>query len=695
MNPAVYVLTFLSPAFYLWRYIKPIGGSSLFIGNDFANYSFPYTAYFADAVVNGGFPLWSPSESAGFPFLSSPLTMAFYPLNLIPVLVRWISGGYTYADHQRYTVLALCIFAAGLLAWLQRLRAPLIPAAAASIVIGISFFPTSFIRFTIVSHAMAWLPWILFGITLAAERGRTAAGGLIAGAAVLMLLTTAFPQYYLAGFAVLALGALAFSLRHFRDGMFFTPLPAYAAPGRIIAAAVAAAVVPLVLVSPYLALVSRTTALVAGREFSLQHASQFAFTPVAALAGLLYPPLSAAHGWVFFGSAGTILVLAAWLNAATSRNGGRGLAGLAMLWAGATVVISFGPTAATAWLWELVPQLQGMRVWPRLNVLLLPLLALLLCRGLLWLAGPHSVRRRLATVIAVTAVVLAGQAWLQFGGLGNSPDGAWADGWRRYIDTQPTRRFLLMAAISGAALAGMTLLPRRWALAPIAAGVLVLCANDVGRTGRYQFVLNRLLMAGELARAPVDVPDRIAAGLEQPRLNVSDTVLSLRRPNFTVRPSAADWYFDYYQTFYQRFYSGGYRSAEPVAAEAELKAFNRLMHVDGGSSLYVTTRFDHDDPQRFLADADSRTADIRPVRYDGDRLEVTVRTAAPGWLTFIDNWDPAWIARVNGRPVAIERSFGTFKSVPVEAGENTVIFDYRPFASLGLLGWLAAGRQDD
>lgn len=66
------------------------------------------------------------------------------------------------------------------------------------------------------------------------------------------------------------------------------------------------------------------------------------------------------------------------------------------------------------------------------------------------------------------------------------------------------------------------------------------------------------------------------------------------------------------------------------------------------------------------------------LSYNGDALSLHVEAPVAGYVSFIDNWDPDWEARLDDHPIAIERLFGTFKAVKVGAGVHRVDFAYRP-----------------
>jgi uncharacterized membrane protein YfhO len=106
------------------------------------------------------------------------------------------------------------------------------------------------------------------------------------------------------------------------------------------------------------------------------------------------------------------------------------------------------------------------------------------------------------------------------------------------------------------------------------------------------------------------------------------------------------------------------------------------MGMEDGQRIYVTRALDHGASlKRFLADADLARGNAKATvnAYDGDVLDLAVSAQEPVYVSFIDNWNEDWRVLVDGREAKMERPFGTFKGVRVEAGEHRVRFEYVPF----------------
>jgi hypothetical protein len=103
----------------------------------------------------------------------------------------------------------------------------------------------------------------------------------------------------------------------------------------------------------------------------------------------------------------------------------------------------------------------------------------------------------------------------------------------------------------------------------------------------------------------------------------------------------------------------------------------------------------HPDAASFLDDSAAHSAKLEgpTIEYfDGSELRMKIANAEPGYLTWVDNFDPGWSATVDGRAVAIERSMQTFKAIRIAStGRHRVRFVYRPVISIFAYAAMGAG----
>src|SRR5262249_15758381 len=179
------------PFLFLWPYTLHV----LSIGNDFLYTYYNYKAYLLVALSSWHFPLWSPTELAGNPFFSNPLSQTVYPLNLLYVVFYAVTGSFSVWHYTLFTIMGISIFGIGLYYWLRRLVFPGYVALLATMIACMSLKVTEIIRCPNAVHSAAWLPWLLLGITMAAARKDVVRGGVTFGIATLMLLTAGYPYY--------------------------------------------------------------------------------------------------------------------------------------------------------------------------------------------------------------------------------------------------------------------------------------------------------------------------------------------------------------------------------------------------------------------------------------------------------------------------------------------------------------------
>src|SRR5262249_48386944 len=143
------------------------------------------------------------------------------------------------------------------------------------------------------------------------------------------------------------------------------------------------------------------------------------------------------------------------------------------------------------------------------------------------------------------------------------------------------------------------------------------------------------------------------------------------------------WGFIRHEQFYWKYFDGYDGVARRDVPEDQVAAARRFFGVDqSGRRLFLTSRIDYTTPLDFMADVDasmtSGDATIEIEFFDGDTLRLNVNNQRAAWLSYIDNWDANWMATADGRDVAIERLFGSYKSIRVPRGQSKVVFSYRP-----------------
>jgi hypothetical protein len=69
---------------------------------------------------------------------------------------------------------------------------------------------------------------------------------------------------------------------------------------------------------------------------------------------------------------------------------------------------------------------------------------------------------------------------------------------------------------------------------------------------------------------------------------------------------------------------------------------------------------------------------VQIVEYKPERLAMTVRANADGFVLLSDTWFPGWVARVDGAQMPIQRADLVFRAVRISPGEHHIEMEYQP-----------------
>ena len=672
-------VVFLVPVLVLYRYLVTWPCCVRTIGNDFESLYYRYKVYLLDGLSHLRLPLWSPSEAAGFPFYANPFAQVFYPLNAPLAVLYRLRGGYSYHDHQVFTVVGIGLFALGLYGWLRSLAIDRRHAVFAALLVGTSLKITELVRFPNAVHTAAWLPFVLWGCTLIARGDRYVRGGMLVFVAMILLLTGGY--FYYVYYSIFLIGPYVVLLAVPRTRRVFLPdtsarfTPFAAATFVSFAGAVA-------LCAPYLLAVERLLSQTVDRGGgNYVFSTSFDFTAVDTIGSWVFPPASQMEGWYYFGMAG-VLVLAAWYlqktppeDAEPSRDA---LKWILAVWFAAITYVTWGRHSYLfSLLWAALPGFSSLRVWGRMNIILLPLVALGLavaCARVEQMATARPVGRPFRFLGAFSGVYLAIVVVQCYLYASRAYDWYWTAYFLPFAKGFDERVFIYAGAAAYLAIAGAVLWRRRgssatWVGSILLPSLLVLNLVDTGTVATRQW---SLAAVPPRDRQQLRVETIDVAALQTPRTFAHDTI-SLT-PAFSVG-YVDNWYFERYLAFLGRYASAGFDEPKPAG-------FADLLGITDGRRVYFSSRIEYASIDEFVDDARSFSRDHRFVarigRYTGDALRLTVGSDSAGYVSFIDNWAPGWVALVDRRPVPLTRLFGTFKAVKVEAGRHVVEFRYEP-----------------
>ncbi len=258
-------------------YAAPLLSPETSIQWDAADVHYPCQRYFAQEILAGRLPVWTPYVFSGFPFLADPQVGAFYPLNW-PFMLAGASPRLIQAEMAFHALLAMA--GAYLFFWL--VAADAWAAALGATAYALSGFFAAHASHVGMFQAASLLPWLLY----CAERALRGpflpwlgASGAVAG----LMFLTGHLQTALYGSAALALYGLLRVIR--------TPGLMLSCGGLLAGVAAIAFLISAVMVLPGLELTEHSVR--AGLDFSASHEGAL---EVRALATLVFPNALGALG---------------------------------------------------------------------------------------------------------------------------------------------------------------------------------------------------------------------------------------------------------------------------------------------------------------------------------------------------------------------------------------------------------------
>jgi hypothetical protein len=686
------LVVFIWPFLYFIDYVVSINGHFTGIGNDLRIVYYPYKPYLLDRLVHLNFPLWSPSEAVGFPFYSSPLTQTFYPLNIPLAIFYKLAGGLNLLDYQVYTILGIAIFALGLYFWLKTLgfngRAILF----AVLCMAVSFKVAETTRNANSIQELAWYPWILLALTRIFQVNtwkRLILYGLMLFFAMVCLFTAGYPYFMYYSAFLIGPYLLALVIPRLRKAFWGLPPVRIVRPVLVAAASAGSA---LLLCLPYLLEMQQLLKLSGergGGTFEYATAHDFAFRDV--VGSLIYPPSSQTEGWSYFGLIGLLLVILYFAGAfpvwgarkksldplkvtVVSLYESWWVKAFFLLWFLLVTLVAMGKNSLLfVFLWKYMPFFQQLRVWGRVNIVLVPVLAWMVAAAYTGFErliatrrdqapGSRIARWRAEIILVIAYLVILGvqlyfwkskaydEYWINFMKVRSTPNSEELYIWVGAASFLVLLLVLVLSAFKN--LGGVK------SLSLIA---LVLVLGSAGEKRIFGGGVWREARTTE-ARQVYNIYDQDLMSLTF--LRRDDCFELSLSPAFCVLPHE-NWYYNRYTDFYNR-------------SSSEKDARDVLIGLKDGNRIYFSDSITHPTVTAFLADASRYSSFSQVKSYTADDLAITVKAPASGYISFIDNWDVDWKAEVDGKAVPIELLFGTFKSVHVSAGEHQVLFSYRP-----------------
>ena len=668
------------------------------MGNDFELLYFAYKKYIFEFIQIGHLPLWSPSEAGGYSLIFNPFAQYFYPLSWILYFFSFIIGDLSKYTYLIYTILGVSIYNVGQYLWLRRLGLDIKYCFFATLITCFGLKINEILRFPNAIHAFAWFSWILYGMTLSIKVENNIKSSLILFVSTILILTAGYPYYILYGFLLFGSYFIFISFYGVKKEIykndtihnnlylfFYNVLPPLLA---------------LLIVLPWFEGIKEVMEITRDRNiqdisFSYTASSNF----IDQLGSWIFPPISLAEGWYYFGTLMTVLFIFYVINFLLSKNK-KLLEKYFLTFFIIFFLFNYQFSAVEnsylfTIIWEKFDLLKNFRAFSRINILLIPLFAVLFCFILKSIEEKkHNINFFITTSLVAIFIILLQIYIIEVSDIKN-----------HYWKTWQERR-LLYGSIKFSSIAFIFDLYNHYIYSiSLIISLIIFNFFKIRKSKKLLPHLIVILVAGELFllsniqwAIPYKFYDSNNYNLlsKKPLDDISEAFLNPR----VLTEVKGNTYFRNYRKFninyfdnfgidkhtklVDKYFKRNGNLKDGLNQET-IKKINQFWGLKDNNKVFFTKKIDHQTIEKFINDVDflKNNKDVfitmEISNYNGDEIYIDLETNTAGFLTFVDNWSPGWKVYVNNKEKSIVKVLETYKSVKINTGYNKIRFKYEPW----------------
>ena len=688
-----------------YLYLFPLTFGFIAMGNDFDLIYFSYKRYIAEMLSEGILPLWSPADGNGFSLIYNPFAQYFYIPSWILYLIHFITKNLSLHIFLLYTIFSISIFSLGIFYWLKSLKIDQTIAFFSALVIACSLKLTELLRFPNAAHAAAWIPWVLYGINLMITNDKKKSFILIFFSN-LFILTAGYPYFiiyslflfipYIIFVPFLFNDLNTLKLNKFIFYFYFSILSSF--------------ITSYLLALPWLLKVRTLTSSLVDRttknwDFATEHTFYWKDT----IGSWIFPSASSTEGWYYSGIiVSFIIFLGLFIFFANQKKISffdKKIFIFSVILILFVTYFSWGKYSILfIWAWENLPLIGSLRTWPRLNIVIVPVIILLFSVSLkyFFIYLKENNKKDLSKIIKFLILISICFIILQFlfYYFDFQNDEYW-NFWqkKRYdqaINLLPiilgnylklyNGPIYILFSIFSISLLMVTLLHKklRQKIRLISTLILLLVSSELFVISNLQWSIAVWKTKFYKTENPLR---KLQDGFNSKR--IIDTVKGNEyfRDNRLFNVNYPDNYgYDKhaknFTTYFQR-YNG---EKNNNISDSDIKLVKLFYGAtDEAKKIFLSESLDHENIVSFIYDSNAFeksnefSMKILIDEYDGNILKLEVESEKDGWLSFIDNWDYGWEATINGKKTPIYKLLQSYKSIKIKKGFSKVKFQYKPW----------------
>tara|TARA_Y100000768_G_scaffold386805_1_gene376123 strand:+ start:301 stop:2487 length:2187 start_codon:yes stop_codon:yes gene_type:complete len=692
------------------------------VGNDFELYYFSYKKYIFELLKLGHIPFWSPIEASGTSLIFNPLAQFFYIPSWLFYLICFLIGDLTKYYFLIYTIFAISIFNLGLYLYLKTLNINYKVILVTIFITGLSLKVTELLRFPNAIHAFAWFPWIFYGLNLAASSLKSTKSLVIIFISCLMLLTAGYPYYIFYAFVLFAFYFIFLLI----PSVKYQILNSNISNKIFLIRCSIPSALALIISSPWLLKISQLVSITYGRNspdinFSLNLSSNI----YDQLGSWIYPPISYAEGWFYFGSVSVLIIITILISTILFKTNNIPLKYFSYF---LIFLIFFSyqlsnPIDSIIFkhLWENLNFIQGFRHWVRFNLILVPIISVVLAYSInefLKILNDNESKNNKTIYILIFSIISIILAQSYFIFISDYQNLFWETWQLKRINVASETLPLILSSIVYSYnnfiypiffvisfILLISILRLNYLKKIILKNknvyfflILIISFSELFFLSNIQWAIpygyydngykklslkNNYNAKNDNAFLDLKLAFKSASVTNEKSGNNRFEGNTYYRNNkkFNVN-HINNWGNKYHVQLFKKYFelNGEFKKNLDITTIKNIKTFYG-MNIEP-KRIFYSKNIDHKNIESFLED--SKKGEINGkfsyeiISYNGDELKIKALSNENGWVSFIDTWDHNWKVTVNNQPKEIYKLLNAYKAVKIKPGVSEIKFFYNP-----------------
>ena len=687
-----------------YLYLSPLTFGYLSMGNDFESLYFSYKKFIFDFYKNDLFIYWSPSESSGYSLIYNPFAQYFYlPGWILLNFFKIFDFDFTRQNYLLYTIFGVSIFNIGNFFWLKRLNFNPLTALITCLIVSMSLKVTEILRFPNAIHTFCWFSWMLYGLTLTKFKNKIFKSSIIIFISWLFILTAGYPYYI---YYSLILFLFYFIFISFNFPNYFLNISSKKKNTFFKSTIITffSGLISSIIAFPWLYKIKEILDLTRDRdlkdyEFTNGLNSNF----IDHVGSWIMPPISIAEGWYYNGIIVTFLILF-FITGIICNKDKKYYSLIIFLSIFYFTVYQFSK-AGDSFLFRIfsdqIDILKNTRSWARINIILIPFISLLLVLSIKYMReyNKKNIYHKIIFLIFSTLILFA-----QYNLVGHDSGWYWETwqgnrinfivGWLKhdipmlsnYINLYNGSIYFLFGILSF--LVFMIFLFSKIEILEKKNNFNILIIffvfSELFFLSNIQWALPKTSWSEKYSN-DYRIVESLNKSFDKPSFlgKVYGKEYYKRNKTFIVNYIENFGYDAHSKLFDQYFNRHGEKLNGLTQKEIDdFKIFFGANETGKVRRYFFTKNINYNNIHDFLEDnknINSKNIKIYKEYYSGNVLMLKIFSDTNGYLTFVDNYDPNWFARVNNQEVEIVKFLNSYKSIKVNKGTSKVLFYYNPW----------------